>query len=148
MRELNILINNLTPAWYLLCYKLRPPSPSLRYILNKYWYNQCQRVDKQDLTKFTHYVILWNCDVIPKARPKIKNIDTILFFHLPRPISTKIKSRSTASARLSTYAKWLQKHRQTQGQRSNGSARRAHTDKRTDGQTDATKYIISQLRGR
>ena len=29
--------------------------------------------------------------------------------------------------------------------RPNGSARRAHTDAKTDGQTDATKYIISPL---
>ncbi len=37
-------------------------------------------------------------------------------------------------------------HAKNQGQRSNGSSKTAQTDKLTNGQTDATKYIISPAR--
>ncbi len=56
-----------------------------------------------------------------------------------------IKSRSTAYAQLSAYAHWLQTHRQTPytGNDPYCSLLDIQTDRRTDGRTDATKYIIS-----
>ncbi len=71
------------------------------------------------------------------------NMETTLMLSL-----SHIKSRSTASARLSAYADWLQTHRQTP-QTGNGSYcsqpwERWLTDGRTDGQTDG-RYQVHYL---
>ncbi len=60
--------------------------------------------------------------------------------------TSKIKSRSTASARLSAYAPWVQTHRQNSQTGNNHPLLQVgdrHTHKRMDGWTDSTKYIIS-----